>query len=114
MYVFLSPAGAVGPGTGDIATPPVRLSVRPSRLVFALYLKNSLLYFLKTLQVRAPSHGGFMLFATCKKKFGVDKNFGGGGGGGVVKIYFFFLISRFMLFSTLIKKNNIEKCPFTY
>ena len=24
------------PGTGDIATPPVRLSVRPSRLVFAL------------------------------------------------------------------------------
>ena len=25
----------------------------------------------------------------------------------------FFLISRFMLFSTL-KKNNIEKCPFTY
>ena len=27
---FLSPAGAVGPGTGDIATPPVRLSVRLS------------------------------------------------------------------------------------
>ena len=31
---FLSPAGAVGPGTGDIATPPVCpsvcLSVRPS------------------------------------------------------------------------------------
>ena len=25
----------------------------------------------------------------------------------------FFLISRFMLFSTL-KKNNIDKCPFTY
>ena len=24
---FSSPAGAVGPGTGDIATPPVRLSV---------------------------------------------------------------------------------------
>ena len=57
MYLYrkislLSPAGAVGPGTGDIATPPVRLSVclsvrpsvrpsvrlsvRPSRLVFAL------------------------------------------------------------------------------
>ena len=38
--LLLSPAGAVGPGTGDIATPPVclsvRLSVRPSRLVFAL------------------------------------------------------------------------------
>ena len=41
---LLSPAGAVGPGTGDIATPPVclsvrpsgRPSVRPSRLVFAL------------------------------------------------------------------------------
>ena len=30
LHVFLSPAGAVGPGTGDIATPPVRLSVRPS------------------------------------------------------------------------------------
>ena len=27
---FVSPAGAVGPGTGDIATPPVRPSVRPS------------------------------------------------------------------------------------
>ena len=27
---FLSPAGAVGPGTGDIATPPVCLSVCPS------------------------------------------------------------------------------------
>ena len=34
--LLLSPAGAVGPGTGDIATPPVRLSVRPSRLVFVL------------------------------------------------------------------------------
>ena len=29
MYLLLSPAGAVGPETGDIATPP-RLSVRPS------------------------------------------------------------------------------------
>ena len=28
--MLLSPAGAVGPGTGDIATPPVCLSVRPS------------------------------------------------------------------------------------
>ena len=27
---LLSPAGAIGPGTGDIATPPVCLSVRPS------------------------------------------------------------------------------------
>ena len=26
----LSPTGALGPGTGDIATPPVRPSVRPS------------------------------------------------------------------------------------
>ena len=40
---LLSPAGAVGPGTGDIATPPhpsvclsVCPSVCPSRLVFAL------------------------------------------------------------------------------
>ena len=30
IFIFiLSPAGAVGPGTGDIATLPVRLSVRP-------------------------------------------------------------------------------------
>ena len=39
IVMLLSPAGAVGPGTGDIATPP-RLSVCPSvslsRLVFAL------------------------------------------------------------------------------
>ena len=47
-----------------------------------------------------------------KKKIGVKKKFRGGGGGGV-KEKQFFLISRFMLFSTL-KKNNIEKCPFTY
>ena len=46
---LLSPAGAVGPGMGDIATPPpsVCLSVCPSRLVFALELKNALLYFPK-------------------------------------------------------------------
>ena len=30
IFSLLSPAGAVGPGTGDIATPTVRLSVRPS------------------------------------------------------------------------------------
>ena len=30
FYIKESPAGTVGPGTGDIATPPVRLSVRPS------------------------------------------------------------------------------------
>ena len=27
---LLSPAGAIGPGTGDIATPPICLSVCPS------------------------------------------------------------------------------------
>ena len=36
MIKLLSPAGAVGPGIGDIATLPVRPSVCPSRLVFAL------------------------------------------------------------------------------
>ena len=42
-----------------IATPPsVRLSIRPSRLVFAL--ENALKYFLETLQVRAPCHGGVL------------------------------------------------------
>ena len=38
VVIFIS-RRAVGPGTGDIATPPrlsVHLSVRPSRLVFAL------------------------------------------------------------------------------
>ena len=30
VMILFSPAGAVGPGTGDIATPPVRLSVRTS------------------------------------------------------------------------------------
>ena len=49
----------------------------------------------------------FMLFPTLKK-IGVKQNFGGGGGG--AKFFFFlekqfFLISRFMLFSTLIKKK---------
>ena len=29
-------------------------------------------------------------------------------------MYIFFFISRFMLFSILKKKGNIEKCPFTY
>ena len=38
----------------------IRLSVRPSRLVLALQLKKALLYFLETLQVRAPSHGGVL------------------------------------------------------
>ena len=47
-YIITSP---VCPGTGDIATPPVR----PSRLVCAL--ENALKYFLETLQVRAPCHG---------------------------------------------------------
>ena len=60
------------PGTGDIATPPVRPSVRLSvclclsvclsiRLsVTFSFRKNALLYFLETLQVRAPSHGGVL------------------------------------------------------
>ena len=39
-----------------------RPSVCPSRLVFALYLENALLYFPETLQVRAPCqcHGGVL------------------------------------------------------
>ena len=58
---FLSPAGAVGPGTGDIATPP-RPSVRLSCLsvTFSFCNVNALLYFLETLQVRAPSGGGVL------------------------------------------------------
>ena len=53
----------------------------------------------------------FMLFPTFKKKFGVKKNPGGGGCGFFFLEKQFFLISRFMLFSTLI---FFEKCPFTY
>ena len=79
--LIISPAGAVGPGTGDIATPPVRPSVRLSHLVFALYLKNALLYFLETLQVHAPSDGGVlyrilmeMLFEFFMNFLNIEKN----------------------------------------
>ena len=48
-YFYLPPRQR--PGTGDIATPP-----RPSRLVF----ENAMMYFLKTLQVRTPCHGGVL------------------------------------------------------
>ena len=40
--------------------PSVCLSVCPSRLVFALQLKNALMYFLETLQVCAPCYGGVL------------------------------------------------------
>ena len=62
----------------------------------------------------------FMLFPTFKNKFGVNKIWkkirGGGGGGGwnCRKTILSHLISRFMLFSTLKKNGNIEKCPLTY
>ena len=75
LEYLLSPAGAVGPGMGDIATPPVCLSVRPSvrpsvTFSFRTVTKNALLYFLETLQVRAPSDGGvlcsfFILMECC-------------------------------------------------
>ena len=57
----------------------------------------------------------FMLFPTFKKKIiGVKKNFGGGGG---VEIFFFFrriILSHFTFYAIVnIKKNTIEKCPFT-
>ena len=56
-------------------------------------------------------------FQHLKNKFGVKKNFGWG-----CRIFYFFFgktllyyfILRFMLFSTLKKNWNIEKCPFTY
>ena len=57
----------------------------------------------------------FMLFSTFKNKFGVKKNSGRGGG---VKFFFFFrktILSHFTFYAIFnIKKNNIEKCPFTY
>ena len=58
----------------------------------------------------------FMLFPTFKKKIGVQTKFGGGGGGGV-EIFFFFrriILSHFTFYAIVnIKKNTIEKCPFT-
>ena len=53
--------GAEGPRREILLRrPSIRLSVRPSRLVFALELKNALMYFLETLQVHAPCHGGVL------------------------------------------------------
>ena len=60
-----------------------------------------------------------MLFPTFKKKkIGVEKKFGaGGGGGGVLKYFIFFrriILSHFTFYAIVnIKKNTIEKCPFT-
>ena len=54
LLIFLSPAGAVGPGTGDIATPPVRLSVCLS-VTFSFHTVTQ-----KRMQVRAPSDGGVL------------------------------------------------------
>ena len=51
------------------------------------------------------------LFPTFKKKI-VSKNFGGGGG--VLKKYIFFLENNSFYAIFNIKKNNIEKFPFTY
>ena len=96
------------PGTGDIATPPiclsVCLSVCPSRLVFALLLKNALMYFLQTLQVRVPCHGGVLysflywrnvvwIFYEFFKYWVLE-----------ICFQYFMFSSRFMLFPTL-KKN---------
>ena len=62
----------------------------------------------------------FMLFPTFKKKKNwCKKKFGGGGGGGGVLKYFFFrrrriILSHFTFYAIVnIKKNTIEKCPFT-
>ena len=64
MFIFLSLAA---PKARDgrycnAPRPSVRPSVRPSRLFFALLLKNALMYFLETLQVHvcAPCHGGVL------------------------------------------------------
>ena len=50
-----------------------------------------------------------------KKKIGVEKKFGGGGG--VLKYFIFFrkiILSHFTFYAIVnIKKNTIEKCPFT-
>ena len=58
----------------------------------------------------------FMLFPALKKKFGVKKNSGGGAGG--VEIYIFFwriILSYFTFYAIVnIKKNTIEKYPFTW
>ena len=94
------------PGDGRYCNAP-RPSICQSRLVFALQLKNALLYFLETLQVRAPSHGVccivfyingmFAFFKYWKKKI-------------FKKLFFqnFMFSSCFMLFPTLIKKMGVK------
>ena len=61
----------------------------------------------------------FMLFPTFKKKkIWCGKKIRGGGGGGI-EIFFFFrryiiILSHFTFYAIVnIKKNTIEKCPFT-
>ena len=63
--------------------------MRPSHLVFAMLLKNELLYFLETSQARAPCHGG------------------GGGGGGGCAVYFFYIDG--MLSEFFMNFLNIDK-----
>ena len=57
---------------------------------------------------------GFMLFPTFKKKNWCTKK-NSGGGGGVLKIFFRrIILSHFTFYAIVnIKKNTIEKCPFT-
>ena len=55
----------------------------------------------------------FMLFPTLKKKW--CKTIRGGGGGGVLFFFRKTILSHFTFYAIFnIKKNNIEKCPFTY
>ena len=61
----------------------------------------------------------FMLFPTFptfkKNNIGVQKNFGEGGGG-MLKYFFCrrIILSHFRFYAIVnIKKNTIEKCPFT-
>ena len=76
-----------------------------------------MLYFLETLQVRAPSHGGVLYsFWYWWNVVWIFMNFLNIEKNKILRFFFFqnfMVFSCFMLFSTL-KKIYIEKCPFTY
>ena len=72
------------------------------------------MYFLETLQVRAPCHGvccivfdiDGMLFEFFMIFVNIEKN--------KILRFFFLILSHFTFYAIFNIKQNIEKCPFTY
>ena len=104
------------PGTGDIATPPVRLSVRLSVCPSVTFSFRTVTQ--KRIDVFSRNFAGnfffqyfkfssrFMLFPTLNKKIP--------GGGGVDFFLWKTILSHFTFYAIFNIKKNIEKCPFTY